>query len=131
MKANPFRILIVDDDPLNSTTLVDIFNLNGYEVNAASSASEALKILNNQHHGVVIADIRMPVMNGVELLRNVKSRQPDVLFILMTAYADDDLLSEGIQEGALVIMLKPLNIEGLLFHVSKLADAYWQKMALQ
>jgi len=123
MTLNHFNILVVDDDPLNTKTLVDVFSLNGFSVNAAGSAGEALKLIERQQFRVVLSDIRMPEMNGVELFRKVKSIQPDTLFILMTAYADDNLLAEGMQEGALAIMVKPLNIDKLIFHISNLAKS--------
>jgi CheY-like chemotaxis protein len=116
MLNNP-RILVVDDDFLNTTTLVDIFSVNNYHAEAAANGQEALDKFKTGSYDCVLSDIRMPNMNGVELLREVKRIKPDILFILMTAYADDDLIMEGIKTGALVTMDKPLDMDGLLYQL--------------
>ncbi len=112
------RLLIVDDDPLNTSTLSDIFLLNGYEVDVANSGFAALEEARNKIYSCVLSDIKMERMNGVELLCALKSIQPGVPFILMTAYSDDDLILQGIRNGALVTLIKPLDINRLLGHIS-------------
>ena len=121
--SNNNPLLIVDDDPLNTQTLAEIFTTAGYEVEVALSGEEALKIIDKIHFSCVLSDIKMEKMNGVELLRAVKLIQPAIPFILMTAYAIDDLLIEGIREGALVTLIKPLDIDLLLGHISRIVNA--------
>lgn len=111
------RLLIVDDDPLNTRTLCEIFTANGYEAQAALSGEEALKMLKADHFCCVLSDIRMPRMNGVELLRAVNGLKRHTIFILMTAYSDQDLILQGIREGALVTLNKPLDIDRLLAYL--------------
>jgi two-component system response regulator HydG len=116
--TNKHNLLIVDDDPLNTDTLVEIFTSNGYEADAAYSGAEALRMAQEKRYSCLLSDIRMPKMNGVELLRAVKAIQPAIPIILMTAYSDIDLTIAGVKEGALVILIKPLDIERLLGHMS-------------
>ncbi len=116
--ANKPRLLIVDDDPLNTKTLSEIFSLKGYEVDVAHSGFNALEKARNISYSCVLSDIKMERMNGVELLCALKSIQPGVPFILMTAYSDDDLIIQGIRNGALVALIKPLDIDRLLGHIS-------------
>jgi len=125
--ANKYRLLVVDDDPLNTRTLCEIFTLNGYETFVAHSGREALKILKRTHISCLISDIKMPEMNGVELLRAVKAFQPDILFILMTAYSDGDLIVQGVKEGALVTLIKPLEVDRLLAQIAQILKSQYPR----
>ena len=119
---NNKNLLIVDDDPLNCSTLADIFLFNGYHVDTAHSGASALKLIKKNGYSCVLSDIRMPRMNGVELLRRVKATHPKLVFILMTAYSDEALMLQGIREGALVTLAKPLDIERLLLHIQQICS---------
>lgn len=115
--AEKFQLLIVDDDALNARTLAEIFRLKGFLVDEARSGEQALVMSEEVKYDCVLSDIRMEGMNGVELLRAMKARNPRVLFILMTAYTNDDLIMEGIRDGALITLVKPLDIDRLINHV--------------
>ena len=119
MPANR-RLLLVDDDPLNTQTLVDIFTHHHYELDTANSGAEALEKAREMRYGLVLSDIKMEGMNGVELLLALKKIQPATPVILMTAYTDDELILQGIREGALIALAKPLDIEGLLVHIANI-----------
>lgn len=67
----------------------------------------------------VLADIIMPEMNGVELLKAMKQLRPEVPVVLVTAYSEDELLRSAVAEGAVLTLKKPLDINRLLFHFSK------------
>lgn len=112
------RLLVVDDDPLNARTLADIFTIKGFEVDTADSGPNALEMIHNQSYSCVLSDIKMESMNGVELLVAIKAIQPGLPFILMTAYSDDELILQGIKEGALTTLIKPLDIDRLLGHIA-------------
>ena len=117
---NKPRLLIVDDDPLNGKTLADIFTSKGYQVDVAQSGFGALEFARSNIYCCVLSDIKMERMNGIDLLCALKSIQPDAPFILMTAYSDDDLIIQGIRNGALVTLIKPLDIDSLLGHIGRL-----------
>jgi two-component system, response regulator, stage 0 sporulation protein F len=112
------NILIVDDDPLQVQLLVDVFNTDQFSAVGAKSGIDALRLLHSHHFEAILSDIRMPDMNGVELCRNVKNFDPNVYFILMTAYANDDLVLEGMRSGALIVFSKPLDIDNLFGHLT-------------
>ena len=114
------RILIVDDDQQAANILVDIFIVNGYSTDCAYSGEEALEMIKNQAYDCVLSDIKMSGMNGVELMRAVKKILPGIPFVLMTAYTNDKLLFEGMREGALVTMVKPLQIETLIINIAQI-----------
>jgi DNA-binding NtrC family response regulator len=107
-------ILIVDDDQNMTKTLVDIINIKGYQAIAASSGIEALEVMRQSEITVVLSDVKMPDMNGVELFLEIKDSYPNIPVILMTAYAQDELIQQGMAEGVQTILTKPLDIEFLL-----------------
>jgi two-component system response regulator HydG len=122
------RILVVDDDRRMAKSLANIFRGKGYEAVVAHSGSEALeKVMEsllgcaqNAPLDCVLTDIRMPDLDGVALYRAIKARQPDLPVVLMTAYATDRLVEEGLEEGVIAALTKPLDINALLCFFSSL-----------
>lgn len=114
------RVLIVDDDRTIVRTLVDILEIKGFEAEAAHSGPDALKKVAEFSFDCVVTDVRMPEVNGVELHRAIKERQPDLPVVLMTAYATDRLVGEGLQDGAIAVLTKPLDLHALLSFLSTL-----------
>jgi DNA-binding NtrC family response regulator len=116
------RILVVDDDWPMAKTLVDVLNLNGHRAEAAYSGPAALKRVGEDHFDCVLTDIKMPEVNGVDLLRAIKSVRPHVPVVFMTAYAAISLVNEGLREGALASFVKPIDIDLLLCILSVLNE---------
>ena len=114
------RILVVDDDHMMARTLVDILKVKGHEAEAVHSGSEALEMVTASLFNCVLTDIKMPGVNGVDLYRAIKTRQPDLPVVLMTAYSIDRLVEEGLEEGAIAALTKPLDINRLLCFFSSL-----------
>ena len=108
------NILIVDDDRRMTRTLGDILTMSGHTVTEASSGSEALEKANGFAFDCVLTDIKMPEMNGVELHRRPRDIQPGLPVLLMTAYAADELIRQGLTEGVAGVFDKPLDINYLL-----------------
>ena len=115
------RILIVDDDQRMTRTLIDILSIAGHEVVGASSGLDALEKISAQPFDCVLTDIKMPEMNGVELHRELRLAQPGLPVILMTAYAADDLIHLGLQDGVVGVFDKPLAMNQLLAFFASLA----------
>ena len=93
-----FPILVVDDEQDN----LDAFRFNfrkTFDILTATSGPEALQILDDKEVAVIVTDQRMPKMTGVELLREVKARQPEAVGIILTAFTDVDVLVEAINLG--------------------------------
>ena len=108
------RILVVDDEAPLLMTLVANLELEGFDVTEAHSAERALELAGAQPFDVVLSDIRMPGMSGVDLCRELHRRHPELPVILMTAFAADGMLRDAVDEGALMVIPKPFAIEHLL-----------------
>jgi CheY-like chemotaxis protein len=111
--SDQLRILVVDDDHSMARTLTDILRVKGHQVEAVYSGAEALEKLSGIPFDCVLSDIKMAGINGVELYRAIKAKTPDLPVVLMTAYSSDGLVQEGLEEGVVAVLTKPLDI-GLL-----------------
>jgi DNA-binding NtrC family response regulator len=120
--SEPLGILIVDDDHNMTRTLCDILAVSGFSAETAADALEGLRKLESHCCQVVLTDIRMPGMNGVEFQRAIKEKYPDVRVILITAYADPELIDKGRAQGALAFLDKPLDIPLLLSILRVIAE---------
>ncbi len=99
-----------------------ILSRKGYTVVTTKSGMEAIEKVKERSFDMVFMDIKMPLMNGVETYKEVKKIRPEMVVMMMTAYAVEDLVREALQEGAYGIIYKPLDIEkvvGLINKVTK------------
>lgn len=112
------RILVVDDEHNLRITIAANLELEGFEVVEAESGEAALGLVKEQHFDLVLSDVRMPGMNGVELFRSVHELKPDLPVILMTAFALEGLVQEALREGAFTLLPKPFAIEHLVAALS-------------
>lgn len=103
-------ILVVDDHPSVAITLTDILEARGFEVYSAFSGAEALKVLQAHPIDILLTDVRMPDMDGVTLYREVRKTYPKLITYLMTAYAADEIIQQGMKEGIKTVLTKPLDI---------------------
>jgi two-component system response regulator HydG len=115
------RILIVDDDKRVTRTLSDILTLSGYETVEAGSGTEALEKIGAQAFDCVLTDVRMPSIDGVEFHRQLRQSQPGLPVALMTAYASDQIIRQGLENGVVGVFDKPLDITHLLGFFASLA----------
>lgn len=102
-------ILAVDDDSSILEYLVSLFETSPYHIIACADSKEAIVRLKENSVSVVLADIRMPVISGIELLERIHDINPDVPVILMTAYADADMAIDAVNKGASHFITKPFN----------------------
>ncbi len=107
------RILIADDDPLIRRLLESALVEKGYEILAVENAKEAMAALQKSHFDLLLTDMRMEKMSGLELLRKVKEEQPELLVAMMTAFGTIENAVEAMQEGAFHYLLKPFTLETL------------------
>ena len=112
--SESISILIVDDNPSMADTLADILGVKGFEVHSAYSGAEALETLRDYPFDILLTDVRMPDMNGVELYRATRQTHPHLITVLMTAYAADDIIRQGMAEGIKTVLNKPVDIVVLL-----------------
>ena len=113
------KILVVDDSRDFCSNLADILQLKDYAVATACDGFAALELAKQNHFDVVIMDIKMPVMNGVDAFKRMKSIAPDTAVIMLTAYAMEELIKEALREGAFGFLTKPLDIEKLLVLIAR------------
>jgi DNA-binding NtrC family response regulator len=106
-------ILIVDDEQVVRDSLVHWFTEEGYEVEAADCAAAALARLASREFDLVIADIRMPGIDGIELLEKIRSEQLDTSVIVMTGYASVDTAVRALKHGAFDYITKPFDPDDL------------------
>ncbi|MCP4431943.1 MAG: response regulator [Gammaproteobacteria bacterium] len=107
-------ILIVDDHQGMLNTLADILIDENYQVSTASSGNEAVMLCQRNKYQVIIMDVRMPRLGGVETLRLIKAYTKDTRIIMMSAYAVDELKYEAMQEGAVAFVQKPIDVESII-----------------
>ena len=112
------QILIVDDDLTVRNTMNEYIIAAGYQSDAVSCAEEALEILQNKSFHVVITDIILPAMGGLELTKTIKKDQ-DSDVIVMTGYSDDYSYEEAINIGASDFVIKPVRLEELLLRLKR------------
>ena len=112
------QILIVDDDLAVRNTMNEYIVAAGYQSDAVSCAEEALEMLENKSFHVVITDIILPVMGGLELTKTIKKDQ-DSDVIVMTGYSDDYSYEEAINIGASDFVVKPVRLEELLLRLKR------------
>jgi DNA-binding NtrC family response regulator len=116
------RVLVVDDEWSMAKTLVDVLKFKGFRAEAAFSGPQALEMMVGGRFNCVLTDIRMPDVNGVELLKAMRAMQPTVQVVLMSAYAASDLIREGLRAGAMAAFVKPLDIGFLSWFLCKLGE---------
>lgn len=107
------RVIIVDDEKRMCDSLAALLSDHGYRVSAFQNPEEAVRIISNEKVDLVIADIRMPRMGGLELLKVVKKVDDGIPVILMTGYAAIDTAIEAVSEGAYDYLLKPVEFAHL------------------
>ena len=107
------RILIVDDDSAIRIALQDALQSANFAVVTAESAVAALSLIGAFAPDVVVSDVRMPDMSGLELLQELRTRVPDTTIVLMTAFDDMPTVVEAMKNGATDFLVKPLDLEEL------------------
>lgn len=122
MDKTPFTILIVDDEEdIREVLEIALMDM-GHEVLLAPDGKKALELFEAHHPSIVITDIKMPVMGGIELLKQVKRRSPDTQVIMITGHGDMDLTIDSLKFGATDFITKPVNVDILEIAVTKAVD---------
>lgn len=117
------RVLVIDDEEGMRITLAASLELEGYEVVEARDGIHALELVRQQAFTLVISDIRMPGLNGVETFRELKRIQPELTVVLMTAFALERLIEEAIAEGVYTVIHKPFSMDHLTRIVARAVDS--------
>lgn len=122
------NIMLVDDEERFLSTTSRLLQKRGYEPLTASSGEEALKKLEEEAVDVVILDVKMPGMDGVEALTKIKMRHPLIEVIMLTGHGTIDTAVEGMKTGAFDYLTKPCDLDEL---IAKSEEAYERKQGME
>ncbi|MDA8141731.1 MAG: sigma-54 dependent transcriptional regulator [Desulfobacteraceae bacterium] len=111
--SNPFHILVVDDDPGHLKTLKTIISSWGYKVSMAEDGAQAVASVKAGPFDLILMDVRMAQMTGIEALRQIKAYNPAIPILIMTAYSSVDSAVEALKAGAYDYLTKPLDFDVL------------------
>lgn len=117
------HILVLDDHVDVAQGIAEILDLFGYDVTLAHDGPAAISAYNDQSIDVGLFDIRMPGMNGVEAFLEIRRKHPDANIIMMSGYADEELVECALKNGAHGLLPKPFEPEGMLAKVTEIVGA--------
>jgi DNA-binding response OmpR family regulator len=120
------EILLVDDEPVFANNMARLLRTRGYPVTAVGDGQQALDALREKSYDVMVLDLKMPVLNGIETLRQMKTRALPTEVLVLTAHGSMDSAFEAIEMGAFDYVTKPCEIADL---VAKIEAAYARKRA--
>src|SRR3954469_17076671 len=118
-KAQPVRVLVVDDELQMADMIADGISDRGYSAVAVASSEVALARLRDETFDVVVTDLRMPKVDGLELLAAARKIRPDLPVLVMTAYGAIDSAIESIRQGAYHYLTKPFRMEELVLFLDR------------
>ena len=117
------KLLIVDDQNGIRVLLVEVFKTEGYETYQASNGKMAIDIVKRESPDLVLLDMKIPGMDGLEILKHIKQYNPTLNVIMMTAYGELDMIKEATDLGALMHFTKPFDIDELRAAVNMYMNA--------
>jgi two-component system response regulator MprA len=113
------RLLIVDDEPPLREALVDILHGNGFQVDSASDGREALQRLEHTSYDLMVLDIALPGLSGIEVMQRARLMNPDLAIVVLTAHAGVDSTIAAVKVGVADYMLKPFEVNDLVLSLSR------------
>ncbi len=122
MSMNGYRILVVDDEPLVRKSLYEVLRGDGYVASMASNGEEALSKIKEKGFDIVIADMKMPKMDGIKLHKEVKSNFPHIEMVLITGYGNVETAVEAMKIGAFDYVTKPIVDNEIKIVISKIIE---------
>jgi DNA-binding response OmpR family regulator len=111
---DPLRVLIVDDEAELVSALEERLNLRGFQASGVTTGAEALSLVAEMPFDVVLLDLKMPGLGGLEVIRRIKAEQPDLQVILLTGWGSEEDAEKGKQLGAYDYLMKPVKISDLV-----------------
>lgn len=116
-------VLVVDDNEELAENIAEILSDIGVRVTVARDATEALEVFDQCEWSLVVTDMRMPKIDGLELLKLLKDRRPSTPILVMTGFADPDTIASAQRSGAYGVLNKPIDLDDLISLVERIADA--------
>jgi len=114
----PLRVLIVDDEEEFVNPLVERLNLRGFEARGVTTGEEALRLIDGNQFDVVLLDVKMPGLGGLDVIRSIREKYPRLQVILLTGHTSVQDERTGQELGCFEYLIKPVNIDQLveIFH---------------
>ena len=122
LRGDGVRCLVVDDEPRLRQVLVRLMETDGFICSEAANGIEALEAVQRNAFTLVLSDLRMPRMDGIELLRQLRARFPDVAVVMITAVADVEVAVSCLAIGAMDYLTKPFHLEEVRARVIQALD---------
>src|SRR5204863_3679127 len=122
LTADTARILVVDDEKVIREILADFLSMEGYVVHAVEDGVEAMKELKKRSYNLVISDLKMPNMGGLELIAQVTEESIPVITVIMTGFGTVETAIEAMKKGAYDYILKPFKVEEVIHIVQRGLD---------
>jgi DNA-binding NtrC family response regulator len=116
------RLLIAEDEPILRIAMADALRKEGWEVDVAEDGARAMILFESHFHDVILTDVMMPKVDGMEVLRRAKAIQPETTVILITAYATVDSAVEAMRQGAADFIAKPFSMMQLLLRLNNVCS---------
>ncbi len=116
------KVLIADDEKNMRTTLASILKREGYQISTAATGEEAVDLCSKEGFDVILMDVRMPGIDGVEAFRQIRKHREGVRVIMMSAYSVDEMKEAALEEGAIAFLSKPLDVEKVIKLVGEVKD---------
>lgn len=113
------RILVIDDEAIVRVSCERVLTPEGYDVLVTSEGSEALELLGEEHVDLVLTDLKMPDMDGLEVLKSIKKKWPDIIVVIVTGYGTISTAVQAIKLGAYEYIEKPFTPEDILNVIKK------------
>lgn len=108
------RILVIDDNKDFADVFCDILRANDYKAESCYGGAQAVELAKNNDFDIMFLDIRMPEMDGIQTLKEIKKIRPETTVIMMTGYSVDEMVHKAIEEKASEIIYKPFEIDKVL-----------------
>ena len=120
------KILVVDDDPVIRKLLCQVLSEDGHKVSLATNGAQVIEKVQNEDFELLLLDVHMPVMNGLETLRIMRSTFPQLPVVMMDSYPDQ-LVKQAENEGALTCIHKPFDLKELREVIEKVKKLCYQQ----
>ncbi|MBS0013273.1 MAG: response regulator [Desulfobacterales bacterium] len=114
---NPIKVLLVDDEEEFVTTLAERLEMREFEPRIATSGDQAISMVEGEKFDLIVLDLMMPGIGGLEVMKQIKSANPDMPVILLTGQGSTKEGMAGMHQGAFDFLMKPLDIEELISQI--------------
>jgi two-component system OmpR family response regulator len=108
------RVLIVDDEDQFVEAVVERLQLRGFDAKGATSGRDAIRLLDESAYDVLLLDVKMPDLGGLETIKKVKAKDPGLKVVLLTGHGSTEDAEEGMRLGAFRYLMKPVNLDDLI-----------------